>query len=158
MAQHDYPFILTLNEPNFFAMKTLHKPSYFQHQKEEKEVRADVVFGSPTKRCIGIGICQVNPYRSEAVNRNLPCCQRVETRLQLTHPDRLHFSFSRKKICKKMIAQQFAYSKFRITDSLILPNWLEEPFDLQGAQLVPGTYPVVFGEESIRVSIKIRRS
>jgi hypothetical protein len=142
----------------FYAMKTLHKSFYFQDKKEEKTVRADVVFGSPTKRCVGIGICQVNPYRSNAVNRNLPCCQQVETTLQLIHPDRLEFSFSRKKICKKMIGRQFAYSKFRITDGLRLPEWLEASLEIGKAHLVPGTYPVLFGEESIRVSIKIKRS
>jgi hypothetical protein len=139
-------------------MKTLQKSSFTKDTHKQQAIKADVVFGSPTKRCVGIGICQVNPYRSgKAVNEHIPCCQQVETLIHRSGTsDRLHFHFSRKKICKKMIAQQFAYSRFRIPDPLMLPDWLTEALELSAEQLLPGVYPVVFGEESIEVSIRIR--
>lgn len=136
-------------------MKTLPKSSYLKTTGKERTVKADVVFGSPTKKCVGIGICQVNPYGSIPKNRSIPCCQQVETQIQAVQLDWLQFSFSRKEICKKMIAQQFAYSRFRITDSLLLPNWMMESLELGEARMVPGVYPVVFEGECIRVSIKI---
>lgn len=136
-------------------MKTLQKSSFSQSSKKKQAIKADVVFGSPTKRCVGIGICQVNPYQAAPQNRNIPCCQRVETTICPVQSDRLQFSFSRKKICKKMIAQQFAFSRFRITDPLQLPDWLMGSLDLGDARLAPGVYPVVFEEDSIRVLIRV---
>ncbi|PHN03935.1 hypothetical protein CRP01_23990 [Flavilitoribacter nigricans DSM 23189 = NBRC 102662] len=123
-----------------------------------KGLKADVVFGSPTNRCVGIGICQVNPYQSTVVSRHLSCCQRVETTLHFSQPDRLIFSFSRKKICKKMIGRQFAYSRFRIKDALELSDWLTDQLGTGKAELIPGTYPVIFEEEWISVAIRIRQS
>lgn len=140
-----------------FTMKTLQESSFLAGQKIETAIRADVVFGSPTKRCVGIGICQVNPYRSMPENRSIPCCQRVSTHLSLVQPDRIRFRFSRKKICKKMVSRQFAFSRFRITDPLALPDWLTETLALNtNATLAPGIYPVRFEEAWIEVSIRIK--
>lgn len=138
-------------------MKTLHILSNINLDTHEtlKTLKADVVFGSPTKRCAGIGICKVNPHQSGTLDLKLPCCQKVETEIDQIAKDQLEFRFSRSKICKKLIARQFAFSRFRINDSLILPDWLINELKITPSSLAKGAYPVVFGTNFISVRIRM---
>lgn len=136
-------------------MKTLHTSSLAERHQRNQTVRADVVFGSSSKRCVGIGICQVNPYDSNPSKLGISCCQRVDTQISRSGSDQLRFQFSRSNICKKMITRQFAFSRFRIVDLLVLPEWLTVQLQIEPAELVPGTYAVTFSETSIAVLIRI---
>lgn len=140
-------------------MKTLHtseNAATAVHETNVKVITADVVFGSPAKRCVGIGICKVNPHNALPADLALPCCQKVITQIRRSTPDQLEFNFSRRKICKKLISRQFAFSRFRIEDETVMPGWLSEAFDLEEVRLMRGSYPVVFGADYIRVSIRVR--
>lgn len=141
-------------------MKTLHtleNTAIAVHGTNKRIITADVVFGSPAKRCVGIGICKVNPYDATlSVDHALPCCQKVMTQIRLIGADQLEFCFSRQKICKKLIARQFAFSRFRIEDETIMPEWLNEELGIPAVRLVKGAYPVTFDETVIRVSIRVR--
>lgn len=139
-------------------MKTLHTfsstvPAVYQ---AAKTIKADVVFGSPSKRCIGIGICKVNPHNSLQPDLRVPCCQKVDSEIQQIAPDLLEFRFSRAGICKKLIARQFAFSRFRIDDCLQLPDWLTAAFQLAPVQLVKGAYLVRFTPDFICVRIRVK--
>jgi len=138
-------------------MKTLHTLSNVSLDTHEtlKTLKADVVFGSPSKRCAGIGICKVNPHDTGTLDFKLPCCQKVETEINPIAKDQLEFRFSRSKICKTLIARQFAFSRFRITDPLILPDWLTTQLKITPSSLIKGAYPVVFGTNFISVRIRI---
>jgi hypothetical protein len=138
-------------------MKTLHTLSSVSLDTHEtlKTLKADVVFGSPAKRCAGIGICQVNPNDAGTLDLKLPCCQKVETEINQIAKDQLEFRFSRSKICKKLIARQFAFSRFRLNDPLMLPDWLTDQLKIAPSCLTKGAYPVVFGTNFISVRIRM---
>lgn len=139
-------------------MKTLHTCSTLDRVTHEttEPIKADVVFGSPAKRCNGIGICKVNPYDSYVSDMALPCCQKVSAQIVALTADQWEFRFSRRRICKKLISTQFAFSRFRIDDELLLPEWLSDHFGLPEVRLQRGAYPVVFEADSIRVRIRVR--
>lgn len=119
-------------------------------------ITADVVFGSPAKRCAGTGICKLQPHATASAQAAVPCCQGVSTDISLEPSGRLAFTFSRSGICKKLISRQFAFSRFRIEHALPLPHWLTQALQLPAAQLERGVYPVVFTKKNIKVSVRLR--
>jgi hypothetical protein len=140
-------------------MKTLHafeNAALAVHETNSKVITADVVFGSPAKRCAGIGICKVNPHNALPADQALPCCQKVITQIQKCAPDQLEFSFSRQKICKKLISRQFVFSRFRIDDETLMPLWLSEQLSMPAVQLVKGAYPVFFTDEVILMRMRVK--
>jgi hypothetical protein len=68
----------------------------------------------------------------------------------------LEFSFSRQKICKKLISRQFVFSRFRIDDETLMPLWLSEQLSMPAVQLVKGAYPVFFTDEVILMRMRVK--
>lgn len=121
-------------------------------------ISADVVFGSPSKKCAGTGICKVTTRSAALFDPELPCCNKAAADILYVKQDRLLFRIAKQGLCAKVINGQFAYGQFKIEEPLLLPGFILEAFDLPPAQLVSGTFPVQFFETFLEVELRYKQA
>lgn len=118
-------------------------------QTVEKILVADVLFGSPKKRCAGAGICKViAPVAQELSHNGRWECNRAIALVKMEPPDMLVFQFVKHSMCREAISKYFGTGIFLVED----PFEFRQNYWSEGSRtIVPGAYPVMQSKEYLAV-------
>ncbi len=110
--------------------------------KHNKRVKADVVFGMPTKNCINFGICEVT--RTETKNENRKgCCKVKGTAIIVKQSDtQLRFFFEKKRMNKEIREKHFEQETFRVDENYELNEEILRELLLDEFTIYKGIYNV----------------
>ncbi len=106
-------------------------------------VRAEVVLGSPSANCRGVGICRVTAVYGgwKEVGTH---CRRAKAIIGLTPQGKLYFSIFRKSVCKGAAQKHFGREEgFRVETAYELPRGITNTLRLERYCIEPGLYPVL---------------
>ena len=115
---------------------------------------ADVLFGSPNKRCAGAGICKIiAPVAQEMNTDGRWGCNRAIALVKVDASDTLVFQFVKHSLCRKAISKYFGNGIFLVED----PFEFRQNFWSEGARTIkPGAYPVVESKAYLAVRFEIQ--
>ncbi|HMQ62444.1 MAG TPA: hypothetical protein PKE06_17330 [Flavilitoribacter sp.] len=123
-----------------------------------RTVNADVVFGSPSKKCAGTGICKVSTRSEALIDPELPCCNKSAAEIGICRQDRLVFRIEKQGLCAKLVNSQFAFGRFKMDESVFLPLFVSAAFNLPPIQLTAGVFPVQFLEDHIEIELRFQQA
>lgn len=117
-----------------------------------KTIKADVVFGVPSARCKGTGICKVIPMASfgQAALSNSPChhapgifSYSVDTGLRL--------SLVNKYICQKLWKAHFREGSFFVIETICLPPLVVKQLGLSNPFIQSGKYAIEKSDDYLTI-------
>jgi len=100
-------------------------------------VKAEVVFGTPSKYCAGDGICMVS-YR--ALRLTSISCPHTPARIRRVPGEGLVFLFSKDHINTDALRAYFKAPYFLVEEQFALPAQLVKRWGLSSAWIPPGRY------------------
>lgn len=114
-------------------------------------VRAEVVFGTPSKNCLGTGICKVLPYEAP---KN---CQCPSSRVVFRKADErtIMMRIRRSDICPTAHRVQFQHEQFTLDESVALPEFVREALALDAQFILSGCYPILQDDRFITVALQL---
>ncbi len=121
-------------------------------------VRANVVFGQASMRCRGAGICKIDVnvsdhWEAETQEKRSGCCARpARAYVSLNERGVLEITFNKADICKKIYTQHFAQHRFKVSESISLPEALRAALPGAPAEIGRGYYPCRESAGQVRVS------
>jgi hypothetical protein len=113
-------------------------------------LKAEVVFGKPSKKCLGTGICKVLPHQTT----NNCGCTSATVELRKADEHTLLMRFRREALCSKRL-EQFTHDRFLVEESLPLPEFVKEGLELDAAFLLSGCYAVWQNDRFLVVSLSL---
>lgn len=106
-----------------------------------REVKAEVVFGTPSKHCAGAGICMVSI--SNAKTDRIITCPVVPVWISSANPHWAQFRFEKAALQTEISKARFSGQEFVIEEAFRLPLRLTRQLGLVSYWGQPGIYPVV---------------
>lgn len=113
----------------------------------EQKIRAEVVLGSPSANCGGVGICRVMAY-GEGVNIS---CPKVAAWISVTAEGKLRFEFQKNAMEGRYMRRHFRWLLFQVFESYTVPFSLLGGLKLEQRTIHPGIYQVWEMGESLIV-------
>ncbi len=101
-------------------------------------LRTDVVLGSPSAKCRGVGICRVMvaPYQYSGE------CPLVHAIIGVNAKKRARFYFQKATISESIWKQHFQSGLFTVHEAFRLPYRVEKRLGLSSAFILPGEYVI----------------
>ena len=113
----------------------------------EQKVRTEVVLGSPSANCGGVGICRVMAY-GEGVGVT---CPKVTAWLSLTEEGKLRFEFQKASMEGRFMRRHFRWMLFQVFETCVIPYRLLGNLKIEQRTIHPGIYQVWDVEDSLIV-------
>lgn len=108
--------------------------------KPLQRVRTDVILGSPSANCSGVGICRVMAHR-EGGHPDLSCpC--VKAWLSRTDTGKLRLEFDKAVLNKVILEEHFAWRLFQVLEPYVVPYRLLPGLKIAERTIQPGVYQV----------------
>ncbi|MEQ1746398.1 MAG: hypothetical protein ABMA02_13295 [Saprospiraceae bacterium] len=118
------------------------QPTYTEHK-----VRTDVVLGSPSANCSGVGICRVMAQGEMAEIH----CPKVATWVSLTKEGKMRFEFEKNSMDGRYMRRHFRWMLFQVFEPCLVPYSLMKSAKIQQRTIRPGIYQVWESEERLIV-------
>ncbi len=123
----------------FTMRSTYTTPTIQQHRTlSEQKVRAEVVLGSPSANCGGVGICRVMAY-GEGVGIT---CPKVNAWISITDEGKLRFEFQKASMEGRFMRRHFRWLLFQVLETYTVPYKLLGALKLEQRTIQPGIYQV----------------
>ncbi|MEQ1744483.1 MAG: hypothetical protein ABMA02_03590 [Saprospiraceae bacterium] len=102
-----------------------------------QSVRAEVVFGTPSKYCSGNGICMVSyrPLRLTDIS-----CPHAPVRIRRVPGEGLVFLFAKEHLTNETLRPYFSGNLFVVEERFALPMQLVKAWQLTSSWVPPGVY------------------
>ncbi|MBP6811222.1 MAG: hypothetical protein KA138_06870 [Saprospiraceae bacterium] len=105
-----------------------------------REIKAEVVFGTPSKHCAGAGICMVSI--SSAKTRVITCPS-APVWISSSNPTSLKFRFEKSCLQSNISNRHFSQREFMVEEAFHLPLRLVRQLGLASHWGQPGIYPII---------------
>lgn len=102
------------------------------------KIRAEVVLGSPSANCGGVGICRVMALGE---NANISC-PRLPVLLSLTEEGKLRLEFQKSSMEGRFLRRHFRWSLFQVFEPYLIPYSVMGHTKLEQRTIRPGIYQV----------------
>ncbi len=102
------------------------------------KIRTDVVLGSPSSNCSGVGICRV---MAQGENQDLKC-PRVAAWMSITEEGRLRMEFEKDSMESRYMKRHFRWLLFQVFEPYLVPYTLLRSTKLEQRTIHPGIYQV----------------
>lgn len=114
------------------------------------EIYAEVVFGTPSKKCLGTGICKVLPVRT------IRSCECKTTRVKIFKQEEqsLVFQFRRSKICATK-ERHFKDGQFTLEESVEIPLFVKAQLEMEALFILSGSYPITENDLYVTVVLSV---
>lgn len=124
------------------AMKTTSEVKQARRSapKALQRMRTDVILGSPSANCSGVGICRVMAHR-EGGYPDLPCPW-VRAWLSQTGMGKLRLEFDKASLSKAILEEHFAWGLFQVLEPYVVPYQLLPGLKIAERTIQPGVYQV----------------
>ncbi|MCS6929761.1 MAG: hypothetical protein NZM43_09715 [Saprospiraceae bacterium] len=127
----------------YFAMNIVRDDSslvYFTG-KSLRRVRTDVILGSPSADCSGVGICRVMAHGEG--ERLKVACPYISAWLSVTQEGKLRFEFDKLALDGTILERHFSEMLFRVFEPYVIPYYLlSDKKKVAERTIWPGIYPV----------------
>ena len=122
-------------------MRTLQNTTTLQRQDaySGQKVRAEVVLGSPSANCSGVGICRVMAYGDDTKIQ----CPKVATWVRITKEGKLRFEFEKDSMEGRFMRRHFRWLLFQVFEPYVVPRAVLGPLKFEARTIQPGIYSVV---------------
>jgi hypothetical protein len=104
----------------------------------QKKIKTEIILGSPSSGCQGVGICRVMAYGDSRKYK----CPKVTAWLTLMKNGTLRFSFLKSEMEPKFVKRHFGWMLFQVYESYELPGGIMLALGLEEAVVRPGIYSV----------------
>jgi hypothetical protein len=118
----------------------------------KKEI-VEVVFGTPSKNCTGMGICMVARPNTSILRRII--CPSVLSNALLVDRQTIGFEFHRDNMNPAMIMQRFIHPYFMVEEPFMLPVYLVRRWSLETPWVAAGAYPLNFQNNIWRIICRL---
>ena len=122
-------------------MRTFQNTTAIQSQNlhSGQKVRADVVLGSPSANCSGVGICRV---MARGAGPEITC-PKVPTLVSFTKAGKIRFEFDKKSMEGRYMRRHFRWALFQVFEHYIIPHSVLGAVKLEKRTINPGIYSVL---------------
>ena len=123
-----------------YNMRTTYTtPTFLTHQNiGGQKVRAEVVLGSPSANCGGVGICRVMAFGEGAGIT----CPKVAAWISLTEEGKLRFEFQKSSMDGRFMRRHFRWMLFQVFEAYVVPYRLLGASKFASRTIQPGIYQV----------------
>ncbi len=121
-------------------MRTTHTTSSnsLHAARSGHKMHAEVVLGSPSANCGGVGICRVMAYgENQAIS-----CTRTEAWLSVTKEGKLRFEFQKSSMETRYMKRHFRWMLFQVLEPYLVPYRILRSFKIAQRTIHPGIYQV----------------
>ena len=123
-------------------------PGVQKNIKTNAGIRSDVVLGSPSARCNGVGICTVM-----GMGDHPDCpCPRITTVLQTDASGNLQLLFPKTALDSSTVKKHFSWGVFQVVEAYRLSARLCRDIGWNGGWINPGVYKVQESESYLVVT------
>lgn len=105
-----------------------------------QRTRTDVILGSPSANCSGVGICRVLAHG--AVGSSGVVCPRVKAWLSVTASGKLRFEFEKNSLSEETLRKHFSWMLFQVLEPCVIPYRLLRYRTISQRTIRPGVYQV----------------
>jgi hypothetical protein len=105
-----------------------------------RSIRSEVIFGTPSSGCEGVGICRIIP-----VARKVACkCPSITAQINVTPAGRLRMRFSKESMEPRFMKRHFGWMLFQVLEAYEIPQSVVRKLNLDESQgwIYPGIYTV----------------
>ncbi len=102
------------------------------------KIRTDVVLGSPSANCSGVGICRV---MAQGENADVKC-PRVATWVSVTEEGKMRFEFEKDSMEGRFMRRHFRWLLFQVFEPYLVPYHLLKSSKIEQRTIQPGIYQV----------------
>lgn len=99
---------------------------------------AEVVLGSPSSNCSGVGICRV---MAKGEGRDITCPTTIAW-ISATEEGKLRFEFQKSSMEGRYMRRHFRWALFQVLEPYVVPYRLLGSTKLEQRTIRPGIYPV----------------
>lgn len=104
-------------------------PSIVAWGYPSKSIKADVLFGAPSKDCSGVGICRIGLRGT--FNEEWNKCKAAAVEISLTNDKKLQLKFGIDTMCLRIKKVHFRHDYFRIQENFMLPDFVNKALGLK---------------------------
>lgn len=122
-------------------------------QKTPEILASQVVFGTPSRNCLGSGICKV--YTLHGAKRLNIACEMVMAHLVLLDTQ-LQISFSIQACTEQLLQQHFSHPYFQVEEDFVLPTWLSRKLNSAAVFVPAGEYPILCKNDFIWLKLPLQ--
>lgn len=115
-----------------------------------RQIQAQVILGSPSNNCIGVGICRV---LSNAAKVDALKCPIYKATIGLTEKEGCCIKFLRAGFDEKMFRRHFRWNLFQLPETYDFPPNICRSLKVRSLILAPGVYPVLMSDKYLTVVI-----
>ena len=103
------------------------------------KIRTDVVLGSPSANCSGVGICRVMARGAEL---DTVKCPRVSAMVGVTKEGKMRFEFEKASMEGRYMRRHFRWLLFQVFEPYTVPYTLLRSMKMDQRTIQPGIYQV----------------
>lgn len=107
-------------------------------KRVQKKIKTEIILGSPSSGCQGVGICRVMASGDTKKYK----CPKVTAWLTLTKSGRLRASFLKSEMDSRFVKRHFGWMLFQVYETYELPGGIALALGLDEASVRPGIYSV----------------
>lgn len=104
----------------------------------QKKIKTEIILGSPSSGCQGVGICRVMAYGDPRKYK----CPKVTAWMTVTKTGSLRVSFWKSDMDSRFAKRHFGWMLFQVFETYELPGGIALALGLEQAQVRPGIYSV----------------
>ncbi|MFN4079489.1 MAG: hypothetical protein ACK4NS_01190 [Saprospiraceae bacterium] len=129
------------------------QPAKYNHkQRINKQIWAQVILGSPSEDCLGVGICRVLPNGARV---EIFKCAAYRAIIGLTEENRCCIKFLKEGFDVKTIKRHFGWNLFQASESYALPANICRSLKVKSLILSAGVYPVFVSDKFLIVTLDV---
>ena len=117
-----------------------------------REIKAEVVFGTPSKHCAGAGICMVS---ISGARTRLITCTCAPAWISSSDPYWLKFRFEKSCLQPNIVDGRFSQQDFRFEEAFHLPLRVVRQLGLVSPWGQPGIYPIIEQENDWLICFRL---
>ena len=113
-------------------------PELMHGKRAQKKVKTEMILGSPSSGCQGVGICRVMAYGEMKTYK----CPKVTAWLTVTKNGNMRVSFWKSEMDSRFVKRHFGWMLFQVYEAYELPGGIALALGLDEALVRPGIYSV----------------
>ncbi|MCB9345550.1 MAG: hypothetical protein R3A50_00755 [Saprospiraceae bacterium] len=104
----------------------------------QKKLQSEIILGSPSSGCQGVGICRVMPYGDQRAIT----CPKVTAWIKIQAVGNISISFLKADMSPRYIKRHFGWMLFQVYEPYEMPGGISQALGYSEIVLRPGIYPV----------------
>jgi hypothetical protein len=109
-----------------------------QPKRIQKKIKTEIILGSPSSGCQGVGICRVMAHGDKRQFK----CPKVTAWITKTKTGMLRFSFLKSDMDPRFVRRHFGWMLFQVYEAYELPGGIAHALGLNEILVQPGIYTV----------------